>query len=235
MCDLTGASFLRNVYLKTAEARSQHKLRRPSHHSSWRWGLLAVIKLIAVSSLGFACCNKADSCFLVAVVSYLPECSPHNLKHLFCTITYFVPSHTFPYCLQHLLYISTHISILLATSTLYHHTHFHTACNTYSTPSHTFPYCLQHLLFTITHIFILLETPTLYLHTHFHTACNTYSTPSHTFPYCFNTYSIPSHTSSYYLQHLLYTITHIFILLATPTLYHHTSFYNAVSMSFTER
>ena len=192
MCDLTGASFLRNVYLKTAEARSQHKLRRPSHHSSWRWGLLAVIKLIAVSSLGFACCNKADSCFLVAVVSYLPECSLHNLKHLFCTITYFVPSHTFPYCLQHLLYISTHISILLATSTLYHHTHFHTACNTYSTPSHTFPYC-------------------------------------------FNTYSIPSHTSSYYLQHLLYTITHIFILLATPTLYHHTSFYNAVSMSFTER
>ena len=165
----------------------------------------------------------------------MPECSLHNLKHLFCTITYFVPSHTFPYCLQHLLYISTHISILLATSTLYHHTHFHTACNTYSTPSHTFPYCfntysipshtcsyyLQHLLYTITHIFILLATPTLYHHTHFHTACNTYSSPSHTFSYC--------------LKHLLYTFTHIFILLATPTLYHHTSFYNAVSMSFTER
>ena len=160
------------------EDRIQHKLLNAAPVRTQSRLEDVWLRASLVLALGFACCNKADSCLLVAVVSYLPECTAHSLQHLLCTIKHILYCRQHPlctithilYCRQHLLCTVTHICILPATPTLRHHTHFHTACNTYSAPSHTFSYCLQHLLCTITHIFILFATPTLHHHTGFYNA-----------------------------------------------------------------
>ena len=62
-----------------------------------------------------------------------------------------------------------------------------------------------------------LKAPTNWL-----TNCNTHSTPLHILlNNLWNTHSTPSHIWSQCLQHPLYTITHMIILSAAPTLHHH--------------